>query len=320
MASRESLFIGIDVSKQTLDVAFGADPHAPRETIPYTDEGVQLLVTRLQRLQPTLIVLEATGGLERMVFAQLLQAGLPTARVQPRRVRALAHAEGRQAKTDRLDARLLARFAERVRPPHHQATDEQRASLRDLLVRREQVIQMRTAEINRLTAAAPNLRPGIQKHIDWLDQEIRALEQERDNEAERTDELRRKRELLESVPGIGAITALNLLLRLPELGTINRKEAAAFVGVAPYANQSGAQRKPRHISGGRRDVRSVLYMATLAATRRRLVRRAFDQRLCQAGKPRKVAIVAAMRKLLTILGAILRQQKPWDSAVHTSAP
>ncbi|MFS8837943.1 IS110 family transposase, partial [Synechococcus sp. R6-5] len=195
MASRESLFIGIDVSKQTLDVAFGADPHAPRETIPYTDEGVQLLVTRLQRLQPTLIVLEATGGLERMVFAQLLQAGLPTARVQPRRVRALAHAEGRQAKTDRLDARLLARFAERVRPPHHQATDEQRASLRDLLVRREQVIQMRTAEINRLTAAAPNLRPGIQKHIDWLDQETRALEQELDNEAERTDEVRRKREL-----------------------------------------------------------------------------------------------------------------------------
>jgi transposase len=168
----------------------------------------------------------------------------------PRRVRALAHAEGRQAKTDRLDARLLARFAERVRPPHHQATDEQRASLRDLLVRREQLIQMRTAEINRLTAAAPNLRPGIQKHIDWLDQEIRALEQELDNEAERTDELRRKRELLESVPGIGAITALNLLLRLPELGTINRKEAAAFVGVAPYANQSGAQHKPRHISGG----------------------------------------------------------------------
>jgi transposase len=320
MASRESLFIGIDVSKQTLDVAFGADPHAPLETIPYTDEGVQLLVTRLQRLQPTLIVLEATGGLERMVFAQLLQAGLPTARVQPRRVRALAHAEGRQAKTDRLDARLLARFAERVRPPHHQATDEQRASLRDLLVRREQLIQMRTAEINRLTAAAPNLRPGIQKHIDWLDQEIRALEQELDNEAERTDEVRRKRELLESVPGIGAITALNLLLRLPELGTINRKEAAAFVGVAPYANQSGAQRKPRHISGGRRDVRSVLYMATLAATRRRLVRRAFYQRLCQAGKPRKVAIVAAMRKLLTILGAILRQQKPWDPAVHTSAP
>ena len=168
MASRESLFIGIDVSKQTLDVAFGADPHAPRETIPYTDEGVQRLVTRLQRLQPTLIVLEATGGLERMVVAQLLQAGVPTARVQPRRVRALAHAEGRQAKTDRLDARLLARFAERVRPPHHQATDEQRASLRDLLVRREQLIQMRTAEINRLTAAAPNLRPGIQKHITLI--------------------------------------------------------------------------------------------------------------------------------------------------------
>jgi transposase len=174
MASRESLFIGIDVSKQTLDVAFGADPHAPLETIPYTDEGVQLLVTRLQRLQPTLIVLEATGGLERMVFAQLLQAGLPTARVQPRRVRALAHAEGRQAKTDRLDARLLARFAERVRPPHHQATDEQRASLRDLLVRREQLIQMRTAEINRLTAAAPNLRRASRSIlIGWIRRSVR---------------------------------------------------------------------------------------------------------------------------------------------------
>jgi transposase len=271
MASRESLFIGIDVSKQTLDVAFGADPHAPLETIPYTDEGVQLLVTRLQRLQPTLIVLEATGragahgGRPTAPGWRADGAGAATPRARP-------GARGRTPGEDRPPgcpvARPLCRTGAPAAPP---ATDEQRASLRDLLVRREQVIQMRTAEINRLTAAAPNLRPGIQKHIDWLDQEIRALEQELDNEAERTDEVRRKRELLESVPGIGAITALNLLLRLPELGTINRKEAAAFVGVAPYANQSGAQHKPRHISGGRRDVRSVLYMATLAATRCSLI-------------------------------------------------
>jgi transposase len=319
MSAHESLFIGIDISKHSLDVAFGAHPQAPVETLPYTEEQVQLLLKRLQTLNPTLIVLEATGGLERLLLTQLLQAGLPVARVQPRRVRALARAEGCWAKTDPLDARLLARFAERVRPPQQTLPDDQQQLLRDLLARREQLVHMRTTEVNRLATAARQLQPGIQKHIDWLDQEIKAVEQELNDHVDRSDKLSRKQELLQSVPGIGPITALNLLIRLPELESKNRKEIAAFVGVAPYSNQSGSNNKPRHIYGGRKDLRSVLYMATLAATRFNPTIRAFYQRLCDAGKPRKVAIVAAMRKLLTILNAMLRHDKPWESVLHTSS-
>jgi transposase len=208
-------------------------------------------------------------------FAQLLPAAVRDGvGCSSRRVVALlAHAHGspeRRPTNMLLDARLLARCAERVRPPHHQATDEQRASLRDLLVRREQVIQMRTAEINRLTAAAPNLRPGIQQHIDWLDQEIRALEQGRDNEAERTDECAGNGSCAKACPASARSPHGTCCSACPNWGPSIARKRRPVVGVAPYANQSGAQHKPRHISGGRRDVRSVLYMATLAATRRRL--------------------------------------------------
>lgn len=317
MAAQE-LFVGIDVSKHSLDVAFGDDERAPVEEIQYTEDQIASLVRRLQQLQPAMIVLEATGGLERPIFDALHQAGLLVVRVQPQRVRALAKAEGLLAKTDKLDARLLARFGEKIRPPASPALDPQQQEMSDLLARRAQLLQMRTAESNRLGTAGKTVQKRIQDHLDWLAEEIAEVEQEIEQHINNSDDLHHKQKLLESVPGIGKITAQTLLIRLPELQSKNRKEIANFVGVAPLANQSGTKDKQRHIHGGRQDVRNVLYMATLSATRFNPVIHDFYQRLRQAGKPFKVALVAAMHKLLTILNAILRHDSPWNAAVHTS--
>ena len=304
-------FIGIDVAKASLEVAFGHDAQAPVERIPYTSEHVARLVERLQQLQPTLIVLEATGGLERPLMEALRQADLPVVRVQPQRVRALAKAE-------RLDARLLARFGERIRPLATAAPDAPQQAMRDLLARRTQLLQMRTAERNRLQTAGPAVRQCIQAHLDWLDQALAEIERDIEERFNSMDDLPPQQKLLQSVPGIGKITAQTLLIRLPELQSQDRKAIAAFVGVAPMANQSGSKDRKRRIYGGRRDVRNVLYMATLSAIRCNPVIRAFYERLRQAGKPAKVALVAAMHKLLTILNAILRHKRPWDPALHAS--
>jgi transposase len=311
-------FIGIDVAKASLDVAFGHDEQAPVERIPYTPDHVAQLVDRLQQLQPTLIVLEATGGLERSLMDALQQAGLLVVRIQPHRVRALAKAEGLLAKTDRLDARLLARFGERIRPPAAATPDAQQQEMSDLLARRTQLLQMRTAERNRLQTAGSAVRKCLQEHLDWLDKALAEIEHDIEDRINSTDDLPPQQKLLQSVPGIGKITAQTLLIRLPELQSKDRKAIAAFVGVAPLANQSGTKDKKRHIYGGRQDVRNVLYMATLSAIRCNPVIRAFYERLRQAGKPSKVALVAAMHKLLTILNAILRHKRPWNPALHAS--
>lgn len=316
--SQSERFIGIDVAKASLEVAFGHEEQAPVERIPYTPEHVAQLVARLQQLQPTLIVLEATGGLERPLMDALQQAGLLAVRIQPQRVRALARAEGLLAKTDRLDARLLARFGERIRPPAAAAPDPQQQVISDLLARRSQLLQMRTAECNRLATAGPAVRQRIQEHLDWLDKALAEIEQDIEERINSSDDLPRQQALLRSVPGIGKITAQTLLIRLPELPHKDRKAIACFVGVAPLAHQSGARDKKRHIYGGRQDVRNTLYMATLAAIRCNPVIRAFYQRLRQAGKPPKVALVAAMHKLLTILNAILRHNRPWDPALYAN--
>lgn len=311
-------FIGIDVAKASLEVAFGHEEQAPLERIPYTPEHVAQLVARLQQLQPTLIVLEPTGGLERPLMDALQQAGLLVVRIQPQRVRALARAEGLLAKTDRLDARLLARFGERIRPATEAAPSPQQQTMRDLLARRSQLLQMRTAECNRLATAGPAVRQRIQEHLDWLDKALAEIEQDIEERFNSSDDLPRQQALLRSVPGIGKLTAQILLIRLPELPHKDRKAIACFVGVAPLAHQSGARDKKRHIYGGRQDVRNALYMATLAAIRCNPVIRAFYQRLRQAGKPPKVALVAAMHKLLTILNAILRHNRPWDPALYAN--
>lgn len=311
-------FVGIDISKKELVIAFGAEETAPVETLPYTEPSMQALVQRLKEQKPTLIVLEATGGLERPLLEVLQAAELLVVRVSPRRVRAFAIAEGRLAKTDTLDARLLALFGQRMTPPPTPQVDETRQIVRDLLTRRDQLVQNRTAERNRLSTAPKTTCQSIQKHLAWLDEEIGRLEKEIQEYIDQSDELKQQQELLTSVPGIGKMTAFHLLAFLSQMKGRKAKQVAAFVGVAPYPHQSGPREKKRRIFGGRQEIRNVLYMATLTAIRFNPVIRTFFLRLQAAGKPFKVALVAAMRKLLGIVYAILKHNRPWDPSLHTS--
>lgn len=311
-------FIGIDISKRTLAVAFGDDAAAPVETMPYTDAAVHQLVQRLQEIQPTLIVLEATGGLERRVLDALHAADLPVVRIPPRRVHALAEATGRRAKTDALDARLLAQFGRRLAPPPTPPPDHTRQTICDLLARRAQLLHIRTAERNRLTSAPAAVRASIQHHLQWLNEEIRRREDEIQTHIDQSEDLHQQQRLLTSVLAIGKITAFHLAAVLTSIDSRNAKHLASFVGVAPHPRQSGPKEQRRSIAGGRQEVRNVLYMATLAATRCNPVIRAFFVRLQQAGKPFKVALVAAMRKLLSIVYAILKRRQPWNPALHAS--
>jgi len=301
-------YVGIDVAKEHLDVAVGDD--TPPARLAYTSDGLKQLLERLHELPGPQIILEATGGLEVRLMAELWAAHLPVARLNPKRVREFAKASGRLAKTDQLDARLLAQFGAALQPAATPLPSEETQTLAALVSRRRQVVDMRTMESNRLLSAAPTMQPHIQKHLTWLDEEIAALEQEISDFIQNTPAWAAKDALLQSVPGIGQITARTLLADMPELGTIDRKKIAALVGVAPFNHDSGHTRGKRYIQGGRPAVRSVLYMATLAATRFNPIIRTFYEHLLQAGKEKKVALVACMRKLLTILNAMLRDNSP----------
>ena len=307
-------FIGIDVAKAQLDVA--VRPTGERWTVPQTEAGVADLVARLQPLAPTLIVLEATGGLERLASAALAAAGLPVAVVNPRQVRDFAKATGRLAKTDRLDAQVLAHFAEAVRPQPRPVPEEQAQLLSAQLARRRQLVEMLTAEKNRLGTAPRPVRQRIQTHIAWLEQELRAVEDDLSTTLRASPVWREQDDLLRSVPGVGPVVSLTLLAELPELGTLNRKQIAALVGVAPLNRDSGTLRGRRTVWGGRARVRAVLYLAALVATRHNPVLRAFYDRLRAAGKPPKVALTACMHKLLLILNALLKHRTPcpWSPA------
>lgn len=308
-------YVGIDVAKARLDIALrpdGAQWIAPNDAV-----GIRALVERLHALAPTLVVLEATGGLEVAVAAALAADGLAVAVVNPRQVRDFARAIGQRAKTDALDAQVLARFAESVRPEPRPLPDAQAQELAALLTRRQQVVGMLTAERQRLATAVPALQPAIERHVGWLEQEVRDLEQTLRARVEASPLWRARDELLRSVPSIGPTTALTLLAELPELGRLDHKAIAALVGVAPLSCESGTWRGKRVVWGGRARVRSVLYMAALVATRFNPVIAAFYQRLCDAGKPKKVALVACMHKLLTILNAMVRHGTSWQVA---SAP
>jgi len=308
--STHPLVVGIDVSKTHLDVALGST--GPLFQVPYTQEGLQTLANRLQGA--TLVVMEATGGLETRLIQFLTLAGFPTARINPRRVREFANATGTLAKTDRIDAHILAWYGEALHPPVTPVPDENRQRLEALITRRRQLIEMRVAEENRLASAPDVIRPSIQQHLEWLQEQISALDEEICQLLQSDPDWAEKVEIPQSVPDVGIVTAATLLAELPVLGQASHKEIAALAGVAPMNRDSGRRKGKRHITGGRPSVRQVLYMATIAAIRCNPVIRAFYRRLLAAGKEKKVALVACMRKLLTILNALLRKRQRWNPA------
>jgi transposase len=306
---RTQQFVGIDISKTRLDLAMY--PQDAVESVPYDDPSILQVVNRLQSLQPTLVVLEATGGLERGVVRALAAAQLPVVVVNPRQVRDFAKATGHLAKTDTLDARVLARFAEAIRPALRPVPDAAMEEARALLARRRQLIDMLTAEKNRLERAASPVRPRIQRHITWLTAELKQVDADLDETMQRSPIWQTQNDLLQSVPGVGPVMSRTLLAELPELGTLTHKQIAALVGVAPLNHDSGTLRGRRHVWGGRAPVRAALYMAALVATRWNPVIRRFYRHLRDAGKAPKVALVACMRKLLVMLNAMLKHQTPW---------
>src|SRR5215203_1738000 len=300
------VFVGIDVSKRRLDVHLR--PAGESFTIDYDAEEVAALVERLLPLEPTLIVLEAAGGLEVRIAGALAAAGLPVGVVNPRQVRSFARALGRLAKTDRLDAKAIAHFAEAVRPPVRPLPDEATRHLGALVARRRQLLEMLVAERNRRHAADPVLHERIDAHLRWLEQDL-------DGAVRESAIWRAKEELLRSVPGIGQVSARTLLAELPELGSLTRRQAAALVGVAPFSRDSGKMRGRRTVWGGRARLRACLYMAAVAAARgSNPVIAGFYKRLRLAGKPAKLALTACMRKLVVTLNAMLRTNTAWKKA------
>jgi len=316
MTTPTASFVGIDVSKHQLDVA--VRPRGETWTVAHDEAGLSALVARLRALAPTLIVLEATGGLEVALAGALATATLPVAVVNPRQVRDFARSTGTLAKTDRLDAQLLAQFADTVRPEPRPLPDAQAQELTALLQRRRQLVEMLTAEKNRLALASRRIRPQLQAHIEWLHKQIAQFDDDLRQLVRASPLWREKDDLLRSAPGVGPVLATTLLAALPELGRLTRQQIAALVGVAPLNRDSGTLRGRRTVWGGRAHVRAVLYMSTVVAMRHNPVVAAFYHRLRAAGKAPKLALTACMRKLLTILNAMLKHHTHWApvSAQH----
>jgi len=307
------MFIGIDVAKSELVVATqpGSEPWA----VPNDESGVRALVARIASLRPTLIVVEATGGFETLCVAALGAAGLPIVIVNPRQVRDFAKATGQLAKTDRIDAQVIALFADRVRPEVRALPDEAARNLEAVITRRRQLIEMLIAERNRLgLATGSHQRPvkqSLKKHIAYLERELKMTDTDLAQLVRESPAWRDKDDLLQSVPGIGPVVSHTLLAELPELGQLDRRAIAKLVGIAPMSRDSGVWRGRRTIQGGRATVRTALYMAALVATRRNATIRTFYQRLIANGKPKKLALIACARKLLTILNQLIRTATPW---------
>lgn len=310
MHGENDVFVGVDVSKAVLDAGFHPDGQAHQYA--NDESGIASCIAGLVVLTPRLIVVEATGGFETRFAVEARAAGLSVAVVNPRQVRDFAKATGVLAKTDRLDAAVLARFAAVIRPVVREAPDKETRELAELVARRRQLVAMRAQEKTRLATAGAGQHNSIKEHIDWLDQRIDALDVDLTAALRTSSSWKVKEDLLKSAPGVGRVTTLTLLSHLPELGRLGRREIAALVGLAPFNRDSGTKRGQRMIWGGRAEVRSVLYMATLAAIRGENAIAAFHQRMVEKGKPAKVALVAAMRKLLTILNAMLKNNTPWN--------
>lgn len=304
-------FVGIDVSKATLDVHI--EPAGEALHVDHDEEGIGRLVERLKEVGPALIVMEATGGLEVRLASELASAGLPVAIINPRQARDFAKATGQLAKTDQVDAAMLAAFARAIRPQARPLKDADTRALDEMVSRRRQLIAMRAQETLRLgTATSKPMQKSLKVHIAWLDKQIAGIDGDLNRRLRESDIWRAKDDLLRAIPGIGAVTSLTMLAKCPELGTLNRREIAALTGVAPLANDSGKHRGKRFIWGGRAEVRAVLYMAAVSAMRCNEAIKAFAERLKHAGKPPKVVIVACMRKLLTIMNAMLKNNAPWS--------
>jgi transposase len=313
MRETTSAFVGIDVAKHRLDVF--ARPKDEHWIVAHDDGAVPVLIQRLAELRPALVVLEATGGLQAHVAAELAAAGLPVAVVNPRQVRDFARATGKLAKTDRLDAAAIARFAEAVRPPARPLDDAASLALKGLVARRRELVAMRVAERNRLGATSvERVRQSLLAVIETLERQITTLDGDIDQQVKDSPAWRAREDLLRSVPGVGPATARALIAERPELGELMRRKVAALVGVAPITRDSGQMRGRRTVWGGRPGVRAILYMATVTAVRCNPLVAAAYRRLRARGKPAKVALTACMRKLLVILNAMLRERASWRHA------
>jgi len=305
----QGVVVGIDVSKAQLDTGFGADSEVAGFS--NDEQGISQLLERLGTVRPSLVVMEASGGYETAAATAIAAAGWRLAVVNPRQVRDFARATGRLAKTDRIDAAILSAFGKVIEPQVTRLPDEDAQALQALLLRRQQLVGMRAQERQRLEHAQALMRKQIKKHIDWLDQEIGKLDVDLTAGLRKSPVWRAKDELLRSLKGIGPITSGTLLVALPELGYLDRRTIAALVGLAPFNRDSGKMRGRRSIYGGRARIRNLLYMAATSAIRSNPVIRAFYERLKSRGKPHKVAMVACMRKMLTILNAMVRESTPW---------
>jgi transposase len=307
----DMIVVGVDVSKDTLDVFI----HPAKEHAAFSNDlsGHAELRRKLGEGSPGLVVFEATGGYEVAVVAALAQAGLPVVVVNPRQVRDYAKATGRLAKTDMMDAEVLALFGEAVKPPIRPIMDEATRELESLIARRRQLLEMIGAESNRLELARGAVKSDVREHIEWLKKRLKGIDGDLERTVRQSPIWREKEDLLRSVPGIGSVTAKTLMAELPELGSLNRRQIAALVGVAPMNRDSGKMLGRRTIRGGRAALRSTLYMAALVATRHNPVIRAFYQRLRTSGKRAKVAITACMRKLITILNAMIKSRTAWGN-------
>jgi transposase len=313
-----AVYIGVDVSKATLDVAAGSGAGEVKQ---FGNDPVSIgeVVHFLSALKPAGIILEATGKLEAHLVAALQAALLPVVVVNPRQVRDFARSTGALAKTDTIDARLLALFGERVQPQVRPLPEKEARNLAGMVSRRRQIIVMLTEERNRYFLAEEDVRTSLSKHIRWLEEELAEVSGDLDKRIRNSPAWREKDGLLQSVPGVGKLVSATLVAELPELGKLNRRQIAALAGVAPFNRDSGRMRGKRTTWGGRTKLRTTLYMAALTATRHNPIIRDFYQRLLAAGKVKKLALIACMRKLLTILNAIMKTGKPWqyDPALQT---
>ena len=311
--TEKSEYVGIDVSKATLEAACFQNKELKQ--FKNNPKGIGELIEWMQRIQPELVVLEATGGLELPCVTELNRAHVRISVVNPGRVRGFARSIGQLAKTDKLDAKVIAHFGHATKPMPRRTPTEQEEIVSALLSRRRQVIEMLTAEKNRLHSARLNMGSFIQKHIQCLQEELSSLDDEISNHIDQSLEWKHKAELLMGIPGVGTVTAATMLALLPELGTVNRQEIAALVGVAPVNKDSGKRSRKRRVFGGRANVRSVLYMAALSASKHNPRIRSFYNHLLGRGKEKKVALTACMRKLLVMMNAIIRSNQPFEASM-----